>query len=76
MRAVETPPGPWTCMRVEAAAAWRSAAVATLVFASTLTPLPSQAGEYLPRLLYPGVYGKYCGPTPEVELSAQGYVPA
>ena len=41
---------------------------ATLVAASVLTaaPLAAPAGEYyLPRLVYPGTYGNFCGPTPE-----------
>jgi hypothetical protein len=29
-------------------------------------PVPqTQVDEYLPRVLYPGTYGNYCGPTPE-----------
>lgn len=31
--------------------------------------IPSSATEnYLPRRLYPGTYGQFCGPTPEVEV--------
>ena len=30
-------------------------------------PITSSTENYLPRKLYPGVYGEYCGPTPEVQ---------
>lgn len=33
------------------------------------------AGEYLPRLLYPGTYGNFCGPTPEFPGGWRGNEP-
>jgi hypothetical protein len=39
------------------------AVLATLILSST-----SPTSNYLPRLLYPGTYGNFCGPTPEVTV--------
>lgn len=32
------------------------------------TSAPNPNSNYLPRKLYPGTYGEFCGPTPEVEV--------
>ena len=65
-------------MRV-AASARLAAHAASLLLATTLTtslaPLPALAAPGLPsapalaRRLWPGTYGNYCGPTPEVDPS-------
>lgn len=31
-------------------------------------PAPTRTEGYLPRRLYPGTYGEFCGPTPEIEV--------
>ena len=51
--------------------------VATAVLAALVvsTSTPADAGEYLPRLLYPGTYANYCGPTPEFPRGWRGDVP-
>ena len=36
-----------------------------------LAPQPAHAETSLPRLVYPGTYGNYCGPTPEVGSSGK-----
>ena len=40
--------------------------VASAWAATTLMLSSSPTANYLPRILYPGTYGNYCGPTPEV----------
>jgi hypothetical protein len=35
---------------------------------SVSTSAPNPNVNYLPRRLYPGTYGEFCGPTPEVEV--------
>ena len=57
---------------------WRCRAqvqVAALAAAAVLAQGPAVAGEYLPRLLYPGTYGNYCGPTPEFPRGWRGDSP-
>ena len=40
------------------------------------TTTPAYAGEYyIPRLLYPGTYGNFCGPTPEFPRGWRGDTP-
>ena len=49
---------------------------AALLSASLLCQTsPAIAGEYLPRLLYPGTYGNFCGPTPEFPRGWHGDAP-
>ena len=55
-------------MILDLVTAMRAATAAVLIATATLAPpAPVAAGEYYaPRLLYPGTYGNFCGPTPEV----------
>ena len=52
------------------AAATDSATVTILHSPSSTTTkaISSPTENYLPRRLYPGTYGQFCGPTPEVEV--------
>ena len=38
---------------------------------SLAVPAPPAHALYLPRALYPGTYGNYCGPTPEVSRGCE-----
>ena len=44
---------------------WDSDSVATFPTPPTTTKSPTE--DYLPRRLYPGTWGRYCGPTPEID---------
>lgn len=50
-------------------------AAAIILTSSVMSTSPAQAGEYLPRLLYPGTYGNFCGPTPEFPRGWRGDAP-
>lgn len=53
----------------------RSSVVVAALVASALAPTPAISAEYIPRLLYPGTYGNFCGPTPEFPAGWRGDSP-
>lgn len=57
--------------------AWIGQLAATLAAASVLAAAPAALADeyYLPRLVYPGTYGNFCGPTPEFPRGWHGDQP-
>ena len=61
----KTAPGAVQACKPEAWVGSSRSAVAALTLAATLCVPASADAVYLPRALFPGTYGNFCGPTPE-----------